>query len=62
MFNNQQNQTQNIRLELSIEETNLILEALGQLPFARVYQTIGRIQEQARSQMQPPLPEKQDEK
>jgi hypothetical protein len=41
----------NIKLELEIEETNLILEALGQLPFARVYTLIGRIQEQARAQL-----------
>jgi hypothetical protein len=41
-----------IKIELSIEETNLILEALGQQPFARVYALIGRIQELARSQLQ----------
>jgi hypothetical protein len=41
-----------IKLELEIDETNLILEALGQLPFARVYTLIGRIQEQARAQLQ----------
>ena len=34
----------NIQLELTIEETNLILEALGTLPFAQVYVLIGRIQ------------------
>lgn len=48
------NDMQNIKLELNIEETNLILEALGQLPFARVYALIGRIQEQAKAQLQPP--------
>ncbi len=41
-----------IKLELSIDETNLILEALGQLPFTRVFALIGRIQEQARTQLQ----------
>ena len=40
-----------IQLPLSIEETNLVLEALGALPFARVYQLIGRIQEVARAQL-----------
>lgn len=40
-----------IKLEFDIDETNLILEALGQLPFARVFQLIGRIQEQARAQV-----------
>ncbi|MBK8260449.1 MAG: hypothetical protein IPK80_03825 [Nannocystis sp.] len=40
-----------IDLQLSIDDTNLILEALGQLPFARVFQLIARIQEQARAQL-----------
>jgi hypothetical protein len=43
-----------IEIELNIDETNLILEALGQLPFVRVYGLIARIQEQARAQMQAP--------
>lgn len=42
----------NIQLELTLEETNLILEALGALPFARVYTLIGRIQERARKQLE----------
>ncbi|HWN70700.1 MAG TPA: hypothetical protein VNM90_23830 [Haliangium sp.] len=51
-----------IKLELNIEEINMILEALGQLPFARVYTLIGRIQEQAHAQLQPSSPKEQDEK
>lgn len=43
-----------IKLELEVDETNLILEALGAMPFVRVYQLIGRIQEQARAQVQTP--------
>ncbi|HEX2872361.1 MAG TPA: hypothetical protein VHP33_13930 [Polyangiaceae bacterium] len=43
-----------IQLELSIEEANVILEALGQLPFARVFALIGRFQEQARAQLDAP--------
>lgn len=46
--------TRNIQLELTIDETNLILEALGALPFARVYMLIGRIQERARKQLEEP--------
>jgi hypothetical protein len=42
-----------ISLELSIEEANLILEGLGELPFRRVFQLIGRIQSAARAQMEP---------
>jgi hypothetical protein len=41
-----------IKLELNIDEVNLVLEALGQLPFARVFTVIGRIQEQAHAQIQ----------
>jgi len=41
----------NIQLELTIDETNLILEARGALPFARVDTLIGRIQEGARKQL-----------
>ncbi len=41
-----------IKLELGIDEVNLILEAVGQLPFARVYKLVGRIQEQVQNQLQ----------
>jgi len=40
-----------IAFELTIDEANLILEALGQLPFAKVYALIGKVQEQARQQL-----------
>lgn len=40
-----------ITLTLGLEETNLVLEALGQLPFARVYQLIAAVQEQAHRQL-----------
>ena len=46
--------TKQIQLELTIDETNLILEALGALPFVRVYALIGRIQERARTQLEEP--------
>jgi hypothetical protein len=41
-----------IHLELSLDEINLILEGLGELPFRRVFQLIGRIQGGARAQIQ----------
>jgi hypothetical protein len=44
-----------IKLELEVEETNLILEALGNLPFVQVFQLIGRIQAQAQAQVQPQM-------
>ncbi len=42
-----------IKLQLTIEETNLILESLGQLPFKTVHGLIGKIQQQASAQLQP---------
>ena len=40
-----------INLTVSIDEANVILEALGQLPFAKVYTLVGKLQEQARRQL-----------
>lgn len=39
-----------IRLDLSFEEVNTILKALGNLPFNEVYDLIGKIHEQANQQ------------
>jgi hypothetical protein len=41
-----------IQLTLTLAETNIILEALGQMPFAKVYQVIDKIQQQANQQLQ----------
>lgn len=40
-----------IALSLTLAETNLILEALGNLPFVRVFQLIGKVQQQAETQV-----------
>lgn len=40
-----------IRLDLSVDEANLVLEALGQMPFARVFTLVGKIQSQASRQL-----------
>ena len=40
-----------INLTLTTEEGNLILEALGELPFVKVYSLIGKIKEQADKQL-----------
>jgi len=42
---------QEINLKLTVDETNLILEGLGTLPFAKVYALIARIQAQAAQQL-----------
>ncbi len=41
-----------IKLTLSIEEINKILEALGNQPYVGVYQLINKIQQQANLQLQ----------
>lgn len=43
-----------INLTLSLEQTNLVLESLGQLPYARVYELIETIGRQASAQVQTP--------
>ena len=40
-----------IHLTLTIDEINLALEALGQMPFSRVHQLIANIQQQAAAQL-----------
>jgi hypothetical protein len=44
----------NLKLTLTLDETNLVLEALGNLPFARVFHLINAIQTQAKTQLEPP--------
>ncbi len=44
---------QDIQLQLSVDEVNLILECLGDQPFKQVFQLIGKIQGQANGQLQP---------
>ena len=40
-----------ITITLTIDETNLILEALGEIPFIRVHELIGKIQQEAQIQL-----------
>lgn len=41
----------NINLSLTVDETNQILEALGSMPFQKVFQLINKIQQQAQGQL-----------
>lgn len=43
---------QDIQLRLTLDELNLILEGVGNLPFARVFALVGKIQAQAAEQIQ----------
>lgn len=40
-----------LKLTVTIDEANLILEGLGQMPFARVYGLVAKLQEQASGQI-----------
>lgn len=41
-----------ITLTLTLDEANLLLKALGELPFREVFELIGKIQQQANQQLQ----------
>lgn len=43
--------TGNINFSVSIDEANKIFKALGNLPFVEVYELIGKLNEQANSQL-----------
>ena len=40
-----------LNIKLTINELNLVLEALGNLPYIRVYELINEIQQQAKKQI-----------
>ena len=40
-----------IRFTVTVDEANLILEGLGNLPFAKVYALVGKLQQQAGEQI-----------
>ena len=44
--------TQPIKLDLSLEELNKVLTALGNLPYVQVFELITNIQQQAEGQLQ----------
>ena len=42
---------QELAINVTVEQANLILEGLGKLPFARVYELIAQLQQQAKTQL-----------
>ena len=42
---------QELTLKLTVDQTNVVLEALGDQPFSKVYQIIQTIQQQAAEQL-----------
>jgi hypothetical protein len=47
------NENQTIKIELTVAETNGVLQALGQMPFAQVAGLVQKIQQQAAPQVAP---------
>jgi len=41
-----------LELKLTLQEINVLLEALGGLPYKQVYQLVAKIQQQAQAQLQ----------
>ncbi len=44
---------QELTLTLTVEDVNAVLEGLGNLPFAKVYALVAKIQTQASGQLRP---------
>jgi hypothetical protein len=45
-----------MKLELTINDVNMILQALGAAPYGQVFELVSKIQMQAQSQVQAPTP------
>jgi hypothetical protein len=50
-----------INLNLSIDEANLVLESLGEMPYRRVYELVVKIQQQASEQLKAPQAKKEQQ-
>jgi len=46
-----------IKLDLTVEEVNFLLQALGELPYKAVFPLVEKIKTQAQPQVQPPAAE-----
>ena len=42
-----------MKLDLTVQEINLILQALGNAPYATVFELVQKIREQAQAQIEP---------
>lgn len=43
-----------MKIELTINEINVIMQALGQMPYASVFELVTKIREQAQAQLAQP--------
>ena len=48
-----------MKLDLTVQEINLILQALGNAPYATVFELVQKIREQAQAQVNAPTAEEQ---
>ena len=46
-----------MKLDLTIQEINMILQALGNAPYAQVFELVQKIREQAQAQVNAPTDE-----
>jgi len=44
-------ETKNLKFTVTLDEANLILRALSQLPFQEVYELVGKLNQQANDQL-----------
>lgn len=49
-----------MKLELTINEVNQIMQALGNMPYAQVFELVQKIREQAQPQVEAPAQEGDD--
>jgi hypothetical protein len=46
-----------VKLDLTINEVNIIMQALGNMPYAQVFELVQKIREQAQAQINQPANE-----
>ena len=50
-------ENKNLNLELTVEEANIVLQAVAKLPYEVVFRLMDKISQQAQSQLQQPTQE-----
>jgi hypothetical protein len=50
-----------MKLELTIQEVNAVMQALGNMPYAQVFELVQKIREQAQSQLNAPATEENEQ-
>ena len=50
-----------MKLELSVNEINVIMQALGNMPYAQVFELVQKIRDQAQPQINAPAQEGDDQ-